>query len=58
LAVCDFANDLELQLQKVLGHLYETWMIVSQKDSDSGQLDRPPDAPGNGVLRKSAHDSS
>jgi hypothetical protein len=55
LAVCDFADDLELRLQKVLGHLGET---VSQKDSNFGQLDRPPDAPGNGVLRKSADDSS
>jgi hypothetical protein len=44
LAVCDFADDLELRLQKVLGHIRETGMIVSQKHSDFGQLDRPGDA--------------
>jgi hypothetical protein len=59
LAVCDFADDLELRLQKVLGHHCETWMIVSQKDSNFGQLDRPTDARlETGHYETLAHDSS
>jgi hypothetical protein len=58
-AVCDFADDLELRLQKTLSQLCETWMIVSQKDSNLGHLDRPTGARLEmGHYEKSAHDSS
>ena len=36
LAVCELADDLELGLQKALSQVCETWMIVSQKDSNLG----------------------